>query len=806
MKRHLTCIVALLIAVFAVATPVTREQAMKAAQDFVNHKTSMAKGRQMKLAHKAKPVQSVAAQEACYYVFNVGQADGYVVVSGDDRTPAILGYATSGSFSADDMPDNMRAWLAGYEEQLRYLAAHDVATTATAEQTDDHEAIEPMLTCLWNQDEPYNNLCPTDPSTGKRSVTGCVATAIAQVLYYHKHPAKTLATIPAYQTNSRKINLTAIAPTDIDWDNMIDDYSNRQGTTAQRTAVATLMKLCGAAMEMDYASSASGAWVIVDRLKSIFGYASSAKEVSRMDYRAKQWDELIYNELDGGRPVLYSGQSVGGGHQFIIDGYDANGLYHVNWGWGGYCNGYFLLSILNPDSTEGIGASTSTDGFSYQQDAVVGLTPYEDEVEWPEDPVCMTIDGLTVSGSKSLTRKSNGSFTATLQCGETINYTGATYAFDLGWGLFDTDGKLVSSVSSWTTDELGTGWYYNGWSDYVTLGQGLPDGEYKLKSLSRVAGTDTWLESKGSDRYYIDVTLSGNKATLAEAEVPVDVVDLDVSFDYDYTPTVDIPGTVFVTITNNGSFFQKEVYLQDGNSTLGGMVLEIEPGETVTLPYGYTPEKSGRRTLTFYYMEGWYTQKTLATTTVTVKTNTGTPKLTYSLDISDKTGLNVVYSPKPKAKLTVKNEGTGVFANTISLQLYRWVRNGYYSSSEYVGDYSRSLRVDVGETKEVEIELGELQDKTAYSLYFIYFNGNQWVTDYDNDFGFNTDFSQTPATVLMGDANGDGEVNVSDVTSVISFILGKDTESFNAEAADVTGDGEINVSDVTAIISIILGK
>jgi hypothetical protein len=288
-------------------------------------------------------------------VFNVGEQDGFVIVSGDDRTPAIMGYASEGTFKSDELPQNMKAWLEGYAEQIEWLGHQKSPRHLTlndGEPATDHASVAPLITTRWNQGSPYNDLCPIDPTNdNERSVTGCVATAMAQVLAYHRAPNRTVRPIPAFTTERAGIFVDEMPVSALDWSNKLNTYKGSK-SDAQNKSVATLMLLCGASVEMDYTANSSGASsdIIVSALRTYFGYASSTHRADRNNYRATDWDALIYGELANCRPVLYGGHSAGGGHAFVIDGYDHDGLYHVNWGWGGQCDGYFLLSVLNPDS------------------------------------------------------------------------------------------------------------------------------------------------------------------------------------------------------------------------------------------------------------------------------------------------------------------------------------------------------------------------------------------------------------------------------------------------------------------------
>ena len=351
----------LLLSVYAFATPISESDAREKAARFMLSKkqggTSSARSAQRfgGSAYEAS-LTSVESQEA-YYVFNIDSVNGYVIVSGDDRMPDVLGYSYHGTYNPKEIPDNMRAWLQGYAEEYQYLQSHSDAKGASLTSVTG-DAVLPLLDCKWNQRFPYNSLCPK--INGQNTLTGCVATAMAQVMYYHQWPKQTTKTIPAYTTKSAGISMPQIEVTTIDWDNMVPSYGNKGGTSVQNQAVAKLMLLCGSAVQMNYGLDGSSAYCNPNVLTEYFGYNKlSVSEVIRGSYKSDIWNQMIYDEVKDGRPVLYSGQGREGGHQFVIDGYDMDDYFHVNWGWGGYEDNYFLLSSLN--------------GYNSDQRAIIGL-------------------------------------------------------------------------------------------------------------------------------------------------------------------------------------------------------------------------------------------------------------------------------------------------------------------------------------------------------------------------------------------------------------------------------------------------
>lgn len=377
MKKLLTLLLAFFCVAGIWAEDVTEEQALEQALQFLTN-TPATPG-SPRHTSSGTPQLVAAKKVSGLHVFNVKNNGGFVIVSNDDRTRPILGYSDRGNVNPSEMPDNMKAWLQGYADEIAWLQKQNtkVARPKKARNkvgSHNTTAITPMLTSQWYQDAPYNNLCPTLYGNTK-CATGCVATAMAQVMYYHKWPESNTKTIPGYTTYTQGFNLSSLSPVTFQWNNMIDNY-NGNYTTAQGNAVATLMKYCGYSVQMDY-SDASGAYTedIPYALKTYFDYNATTKFISRSSYSYAKWTDLIYHELSEGRPVIYGGLSTGGGHEFVCDGYkyqNNTDFFHINWGWGGMSDNYFVLSALDPDQ-QGIGGSSSTDGFHYGQDAVIGI-------------------------------------------------------------------------------------------------------------------------------------------------------------------------------------------------------------------------------------------------------------------------------------------------------------------------------------------------------------------------------------------------------------------------------------------------
>lgn len=383
----------LLLSVSAIAGPRSYQQAKAIAQRqaaMLGIEMDAEVAASAKVAPRMSVSSAVSPSATCYYVFANGEDKGFTIVSGDDRMPEVVGYSAQGTYDPDHLPANYVGFMKAYQETVEALLKGDAQVSgglAEARQwraeRASSAAVAPLLGSIkWNQREPYNNMCPLYNGTN-RSVTGCVATAMAQVMMYYQYPKKLKSTIEGYTTKTYKINVPNIySGATYDWDNMLPDYSKSDYSSAQADAVAKLMYHCGAAVKMDYGPS-SGANVTPTILATYFGYdADLMQDLTRTVFTLQQWMTLIDNELKAKRPILYSGKSSDGGHEFVCDGSDGNGLYHINWGWGGYQDGYFDLTILQP-TKGGAGSGSAVDGYNRDCSMIIGIAPDNGKVDEP---------------------------------------------------------------------------------------------------------------------------------------------------------------------------------------------------------------------------------------------------------------------------------------------------------------------------------------------------------------------------------------------------------------------------------------
>lgn len=318
----------------------------------------------LKLAHAE--TSSVDRSANVYYAFNI-DGGGFIIVAGEDRASQVLGYSDRGKLDFNNLPDNFKALMAGYKEQIEYLQAHPELKVTPVMRATDEAGIAPLITTNWGQEEPYDWQCPVYQN--EYCVVGCVATAMAQVMYYWKYPTtctgvnsyycydigQTLAALP-----ETSFNYTLMLPSYChwDWDNSVlvqDTY-----TDAQAQEVAKLSRYCGQAVRMGYSPEGSGAYTS-DQLTAMknFGYSATARDVMRdswwsTNYTTAQWEAMIKQELDKRQPILYSATDpAAGGHAFICDGYNSDGLFHFNFGWYGTCDGWYASTALNMTHRDG---------------------------------------------------------------------------------------------------------------------------------------------------------------------------------------------------------------------------------------------------------------------------------------------------------------------------------------------------------------------------------------------------------------------------------------------------------------------
>ena len=406
-----------------------------------------------------------------------GEGLGFVVVSNDDSVTDIVGYSKE-SFSV--IPPAMEWFINTVDNNMQEMTKSGVLYAPIPPSTEFPESVEPLLKSTWDQGKPYNILCPGGNGSSTRLYpTGCVATALSQIMYYHKYPEVGIGEHQySFQPESGvgRIISANFGETHYDWANMLDDYSKGY-TDEQANAVATLMLHCGVAVEMGYTASGSGAYgqEACLGIKKFFGYNKNARLYTRDYYTAELWMEMIFKELNLKRPIYYNGVSEGGGgHAFIIDGYDKDGFVHVNWGWGGNSNGFFDIALLNPPGSS----------YSKAQGMILGMCKPDVDIPY-ESQVVATELGFIFSGTNTKRVTISG----------VIHNAGAEkFVGTIACVLENSENTIVLKKQEDLTLQAITGgmWYNTNFSLLSNNLSSIPDGTYRLFVGSKTAEDTRW--------------------------------------------------------------------------------------------------------------------------------------------------------------------------------------------------------------------------------------------------------------------------------------------------------------------------
>ena len=726
MKRIVfTFILAALFSFMANAESVSKSEAFNIAQQYL-----ISKGKILNQGRTPyRSVRSVAGepQSAYYYVFNAEGGNGYVIVSGDDRTPEILGYVDNGSFDEDAIPENMKSWLQLYVDQIKFLADNDItvdkhAIRARKMTRSTRHSIPVLINSRWDQGQPYNITCPyyyleddekeataLPKKTGPAA--GCVATAMAQVVNFYKFPAKTKAIIPAYsitytskKNGSQKTVSQKAIPrnTLIDWDNICDTYSWPSGHIAnkQDSAVANLMHMCGQAVQMHYGPS-SGAVTsnAKDVFVNMFGFDDSAYWVDRSSCSIDEWFDLIYNELNSGFPVLFNGHSSGGGHAFVIDGFDGEQLFHVNWGWGGGSDGWFLIGILNPGDNSGIGASSSSDGYSMSQGALFNLR-LPDNVR-TEKSTCMTIHDITVSG--------------TTISGKFLNWTGATNSFNTGIVKINDDNSLSLVGASQTITDMSKNTYNT--KSFNIKGR-LQPGTYRLSPASKLTANKIWRPELDLKRNYILAEVDEAKNITLTYVKPVEDISVDTIV-FPGTLAVDETQEVKVTFRNHADEFSHTCYLFIGKTNTkedskSHSIVNIKEGGTAEVSFFFKPSETGIYNI--WICRGSDGSNVLGQTTMEVVPAAQAHKASLTVTgftIHNATS-NIVYGNKLIGTVSIRNTGKEAFHDHIKLQVWRQPKGSNTAWSSTSSGVEMSI--EPGKTSTASFQFNNLNFDDTYHI------------------------------------------------------------------------------------------
>lgn len=799
MRRVLLCVAVLFAAIQLSASPVDMRTAQAKAQKFVQEKAYDGTLRapisgQMKLAHAE--MNSKMLDRAVYYIFN--SSNGYVIVSGDDRAEEILGYGDA-PLNINNIPCNMKAWLSNYKEQIEYLQAHEGLQVETPSMMAPARiaSVAPLLTALWDQEAPYWNQCIIN---GNQCLTGCPATSAAMVFYYWKYPDFETPEVPGYRCElstsywggASYVNVAALPPVTFDWDNMKDSYSGNY-TTAQGTAVATLMRYIGQAEHMAYGTSAAGGSgvdadsvsLIADAFK-FFGYDEETVQVVKKTsaysggttlYTDAEWAELIQTELAEDRPIVFcaiAGGMFGGGHAFNVDGYDATtNKYHINFGWSGSSNNYYALNAFN--------GSGST--FNQYQQMVIGVQPplQTPRLKADQSELSMECYKNSTSSSKFTLNGRNLEGNVTI----TLNDENGVFSIDQNTLTPDADGKVNNTI-------------------HVTYAP-KTEGEYTATITCRAPGVDDiviTLHGASDYELYRPVMSQADAQYITSNSFRAEWTDNTPAENVtSYTLEVKVKPDVTLLTEGDWSGVPKD------NTNIAANAADYLPdgwtftGSNLYLDGGFL--SPGRNSVIMVNCDlAGYTKLSII-----VNAKAYTKGSNTTLDIAtDQESKTITLAKEVETYLVVLEVGDHGFVKFTS---------GYYPEIQSIKIYGGEITdpepfaLRAGETGDTEYRLieGITPDKfyTVDGLLpatsYLYRVKSLYVNGTESKWSNIKEVITAAGEGVRGDVDGNGTVTIDDVTLLIDTLL-KGNDAGNA--ADVNLDGEVSIDDVTALIDYLL--
>lgn len=795
MKRITLSVVVIFMGLLAQAATISRTQALEIAQHFMSSNSAMRvqgvnKASQLQLAHTA--VNNVGVVDL--YVFNRNQNDGFVIVSGDDQALPVLGYADSGSFNAQDIPDGLQYWLDEYQRQLEYLKLHPEQARKI---NGFSRNVKPLVTTRWNQSAPYNNMCPTYTNGGStyRAVTGCAATACAQIMNYYEWPNRGTGS-HSYQCDVNKSGNVKTLSVDFSqsvyqWD-LMDDVYDSNSLATHNAAVAKLMYDVGVGANMGYgAMSGAGNNSIANALINYFGYDKGLRMEIRDCYGIETWEKMLTDELDAKRPVYYTGYAPNGGHAFVFDGYNTDGYFHVNWGWGGSSDGYFLVSMLNPQE-QGIGSFEG--GYNSNQAIIINFKPDEGG-EAPNVPLSGTCKITPENSFVNLDTNATFKLTNTGMSG-TPNWD------KLYWGILATKAIDVEptrdDIVQFCTSYADASSITAGISGYgatmsFTPSSSLANGIYYLR-LVYIRNEDSadlgFFKGSSVRDYIVEMTVSNGKAYF-DTHAPRTGLTASA------TPTSGVySGKTFeaeITISNAFSEYFDNIYVGMSSSTGIG---EFSPAMKVAVPQAKSftfktrltaPSVAGEADIVILDCN----EDIIGTIPVQVLDG----GLESFLEYDNFTSGTEMPATDVRASAEIINSGTGVYAGNIEMFICDVSTTAILKRLQ-----SPFVTIPAGGKTTINFQ-GEFAGKIGTTYKIALRNPNDTSKMYLwSEWRYITIIDQPDD--ITGDINGDGVVDIADVNAVIDMVLGlKD----NAPEADVNGDGTVDVADMNAVINIILG-
>ena len=781
MKKFYFLLLGLCVGMLVSAAPVNPSRAQQIAQNFMQNRIGM-KSRKMKRAMRLPLTSENTKGQAPFYVFNISDNDGFVIVSGDDRAPSILGYSDTGSIDTDHLPANLQDLFTGYERQMEILSGmEDVPYAqkmkARAPKPTKH-SIRPLVPSRWDQGLPYYNQTPM--VNGEHTATGCAATAMAQIMYFHKYPQGPIQkSIPGYQSDAIHTTMPELPITTFKWNEMSDTYAS--DATADPCAVSELMLYCGQALEMNYNIGSKGGSGALSRrfypaFVEYFGYDAGLQLVSRSEYSYDDWNDLIYNELANNRPVLYSGvTSLNGGHAFVCDGYASGEYFHINWGWHGRSDGYFLLSVLFPE-IQGTGGSMGN-GFGLDQEAVIGIQRPNGGTK---PFIALNIYEMSATSYTNTFTRTNSSanFTGSAPCMRFYNRKGATALnYEVGLALYK-DGAFVAEITRYPAET-----YENGGSVYkqmsgdVSFGAGLPLGTYKVYPVCRESGASEWhlmADALKNNKLSFNAEITETQCKLSQSSSSLEVLG-SKQREAIYS---DKDLKIYVTVKNTGEDFSGPLTLRYKTTNLDA-IATIKGGTTAKVLFsGRAPYVTSETTYNFTVKDK-LNDVQIGSGSFTVKVKSGGDAELKGPTTIDGVNGRTFYGNTITGKVTLTNKQQTPATNVdVTVAAFDYSEQNGTSYSP-MATMRTKVSAEGGATVTFPFTLSGFVPGKQYKVYAL-INGDTTTPNW-----FDDPYTCAPG-VIMRDANG----NIKSIVSSSPIAVG-DMENVDFSDADLSSLGTI---------------
>lgn len=679
------------------AAQFTQEQAKQVALQFSKQKVSKVSTPMVTKVVPIKEVKSSAASnndsKTLVYAVNMGKDEGFVLVAGNGYSNDVIGYSDHGVLDTQNMPSNMRSWLESYMA----CAGDDVnavsAPRSTPPGTSTKTAIKPLLTSKWGQGQPYNGGTPIIDD--EHCPTGCTITAMAQVMNYHKWPKAATQAIPAYTPDNSGgtsyPSLPALEPTTFNWENIYPSYEDGE----DGTEVARLLKYLGTASCTNYGSagsSATGYKALLGMIK-YFDYDAGGHAVWRSERSYNEWVDMLYAELQAQRPVMFSGTSIDAAHSFVVDGYDEDDYFHVNWGWDGTSDGYYRVILMDPKE-QGTGGSPNNEAYISGQVAFFDVKPNSGGVSHPRITVLTNhlltdpngTGSYTTPGTESISPYYENSGYMVYPQMNSHNYNIENGVFELGCRLIKDDGSVTIDYPWDQSANFPANSGFVGHAKIIYIdpiaNPQLTDGNYKMYFTSRMKGSDTWQIDKDSENHYMIINLNhaaGKLTTTAvslDSKLTIKAVKLEPE-----TPIVNVPCIMTFTVQNTGTgTFQGtlEMFNLDASKPLSFMTCDIEPGETKDINMRVIPKNVGTTNYEILKdnVDNIYTGSFTVAESAAASSNCD---LTITHQVTNAQGTEIA-APKAKIDLTITNNSDQNYYGGIFIYCIKYTGNNSEST------------------------------------------------------------------------------------------------------------------------------